>query len=538
MEEKEARQRRDDKPHLDMRKVVVNMSDRTLSKPEESILALGLNFVPVPTSIPDKAIIAETEAAARCLEDEEATKLRSAVQHCLTNPKLPKSNLSKEQMLALKNLEEDKNIVILPADKGNATVVLNKGNYHKKMEDLLEDSSYRSLRSNPTARVEKKVADALKEVENKGCISTNLRKSLLNKYSTPPQLYGLPKIHKKGTPLRPIVSSIDSPTYKLAKHLANILQPLVGTTSSYVKDSEDFVTKLEDTDLQEDDVFVSFDVVSLFTKVPTGEALRVIEELLIKDDTLQGRTTLLPMDIVSLTSLCLKTTYFQFGGQFYEQVEGAAMGSPLSPVVVNIFMQEFEMRMLHTAPLKPSLWLQYVDDTFVTWSHRDKELHNFLKHLNGQHNDIKFTMERETDGSIPFLDVMVERDGDKLTTSVYRKPTHTDRYLHYSSHHHHKVKSGIVDCLNQRAKRICKQGSVLTDELKHVRNALMANGYPRKKPLRSGGGRRGNLFPGEDDPKPGCSCHTSRDSVRRSAEHAGHWVYRLPSAQGPPSEEH
>lgn len=240
------------------------------------------------------------------------------------------------------------------SDKGNAIVVLNKGDYNKKMEDLLEDSSYRSLRSNPTARVEKKVADALKEVENKGCIPTNLRKSLSNKYSTPPQLYGLPKIHKKGTPLRPIVSSIDSPTYKLAKHLANILQPLVGTTSSYVKDSEDFVTKLEGTDLQEDDVFVSFDVVSLFTKVPTGEALRVIEELLIKDDTLQGRTTLLPMDIVSLTSLCLKTTYFQFGGRFYEQVEGAAMGSPLSPVVANIFMQEFEMRTLHKAPLKPS----------------------------------------------------------------------------------------------------------------------------------------------------------------------------------------
>jgi hypothetical protein len=75
---------------------------------------------------------------------------------------------------------------------------------------------------------------------------------------------------------------------------------------------------------------------------------------------------------------------------------------------------------------------------------------------------------------------MVEQDGDKLTTSVYRKPTHTDHYLHYSSHHHHKVKSGIVDCLNQRAKRICKQGSVLTDELKHVHNALTANGYPRK----------------------------------------------------------
>ena len=479
LEEKEAKQGHDSVHRLEMNKVVVNMSDRPLTKPEESILALGLNFIPVPTSIPEKTIIAETEAVARSLEDEDAAKLRSAVQSCLNNPKLPKSNLTKCQMLALQQLEKDKNIVILPADKGNATVVLNKDDYNQKMNDLLKDASYKRLRNNPTTKVEKKVADALKEVENKGGLSTSQRKSLTNKYSTPPQLYGLPKIHKKDTPLRPIVSSIDSPTYKLAKHLANILQPLVGTTSSYVKDSEDFVKKLETTDVQHNDIMVSFDVVSLFTKVPTGDALRVIKDLLAEDDTLRERTILLPADIVSLTGLCLNTTYFHFGGNFYEQVEGAAMGSPLSPVVANIYMQDFESRVLVTALLKPSLWLRYVDDTFVMWNYGDSELQNFLKHLNGQHDDIRFTMEREEDGTIPFLDVHVKRDGDKLTTSVYRKPTHTDRYLNYDSHHHPKVKSGIVDCLSHRAKRICKKGSALSDELKHVHNALMANGYPR-----------------------------------------------------------
>ena len=70
------------------------------------------------------------------------------------------------------------------------------------------------------------------------------------------------------------------------------------------------------------------------------------------------------------------------------------MGSPLSPVVANIYMQDFESWVLGTAPLKPSLWLRYVDDTFVMWNHGDMELQNFLKHLNGQHIDIHFTMER------------------------------------------------------------------------------------------------------------------------------------------------
>ena len=133
----------------------------------------------------------------------------------MTDPKLPKFNTTKGQKLALKKLAEDKEIIILPADKSNATVVLNKVDYNQKMNDLLKDASHKQLKSNPNTKIEKKVTDALKEVENRGGVSNAQRKSLVNNYSTPPQFYGLPKIHKSGTPFRPIVSSINSPTYNL-----------------------------------------------------------------------------------------------------------------------------------------------------------------------------------------------------------------------------------------------------------------------------------------------------------------------------------
>ena len=113
------------------------MSKRSLSSSEESIIALRLNFVPAPTSISEKIIIAETEAVA----DENAAKLRTVVQSCLTNPKLTKSNITKGQMWALEKLGEYKDIAILPADKGNATVVLNKDGYNQNMKDLLKDVS-------------------------------------------------------------------------------------------------------------------------------------------------------------------------------------------------------------------------------------------------------------------------------------------------------------------------------------------------------------------------------------------------------------
>ena len=95
-----------------------------------------------------------------------------------------------------------------------------------------------------------------------------------------PQLYGLPKVHKEGTPLRPIVFTIGSPTYGLAKELSRILCPLAGHTSSFVKNSNHFVQKIQDIPLDELDMMVSFDVCSLFTQVPIDKAMDPISEML------------------------------------------------------------------------------------------------------------------------------------------------------------------------------------------------------------------------------------------------------------------
>ena len=135
-----------------------------------------------------------------------------------------------------------------------------------------------------------------------------------------------------------------------------------------------------------------------------------------------GQPHCLPADIVSLIRLYLTTTYFQFGSVFNEQVEGAAMGTHLSPVVAFIYMQDFVQKALRTAPLKPMLWLPYVDDTFVIWKHDDSTLQSFLEHLNGQCAKSQFTMEKEIKGSISFLDVHMKKDGSNLTTSANRNP--------------------------------------------------------------------------------------------------------------------
>ena len=128
---------------------------------------------------------------------------------------------------------------------------------------------------------------------------------------------------------------------------------------------------------------VSFDVVSLFTRVPVDDALRSIS-ILSKDNPLYECTTIDADDICSLTELCLCTAYFQFEDGFFEQIDGAATGSPLSPIVANLYMETFEKTALTTALAAPRLWTRYVDDTFVVWPHGQDKLEAFHQHLNSQ----------------------------------------------------------------------------------------------------------------------------------------------------------
>ena len=107
------------------------------------------------------------------------------------------------------------------------------------------------------------------------------------------------------------------------------------------------------------------------------------------------------------------------------------------------------------------------------------QVDGFLQHLNNQQPTIRFIMETEKDNNIPFLDTSVIRDSNVLlTTSVYRKPTHTDQYLAYDSHHPQSVKRGIVKCLYDRSKHLITTPSVISKEKKHLSSVLVSNGYP------------------------------------------------------------
>lgn len=152
------------------------------------------------------------------------------------------------------------------------------------------------------------------------------------------------------------------------------------------------------------------------------------------------------------------------------------MGSPLSPIVTNLYMEAFENRALTSAPAQPSLWVRFVDDIFVLWLHDLNTLEKFHSHLNKIHPSIQFTKEMESEDQLNFLDVLVKRQNHRYRTSMYRKATHTNLYTHYTSYHHPSVKTGTIKCLKRRAE-IC-DGTERMKELQHLKGVFQANGYP------------------------------------------------------------
>ncbi|KAL9953291.1 hypothetical protein ACROYT_G040687 [Oculina patagonica] len=370
-----------DTPYVDKTNWVINLSSRSLSDAEIALLWKELNFAVTPTNIPAKEIIASVESAVRQLNTEQADLIRRAINSILQQAEPPEPNITKEMRDGLKSLKEDDSIMILPADKGRASVVLDTDTYRTKTSTLIENGPYQLLKKDPTDR----------------------------------------------------------------------------NSDFAVTNSAHFVSTISSETILDNEIMVSFDVESLFTNVPIDGAVQAALRKLENDPSLADRTTLTPAQIADLLNFVLRSTYFQYNGSIYEQREGAAMGSPVSAVVANLYMDCFEEQAITSSSCKPKIWKRYVDDIFTILDRG--RVYSFLQHLNNKQPSIRFTMETENDCKIAFLDTTVSREPDgRLTTSVYRKPTHTDQYLAYDSHHPQSVKRGIVKCLYDRAKLedLCK----------------------------------------------------------------------------------
>ncbi|XP_044753724.1 uncharacterized protein LOC123313085 [Coccinella septempunctata] len=311
---------------------------------------------------------------------------------------------------------------------------MRKSDYICKTEDFLNSTDFDTTPKDLTPGFLKKVNSTIKQ--NKDILQLfNFRIDwLTSSVPVTPLLYSLPKIHKPGIPVRPIVSFVGTPAHGLSSFLCDVFQRHLDNRSEFsIKNSSELVHQIKDLKFPEGATMVSFDIVNLYPSTPPVEAAELINQLLAFSD--------LSDDVVSslsaLLKVCLEQNIFKFNNRFYIQKNGLSMGSPLAPLLAECFLKYLENKLKDTNLFKKHIlfWRRYVDDIFCIFLGDQSDLDMFLDFINTLHPRITFTVEAQTNGTLPFLDLLLRSRDDKIEFSIYRKPTTTDHVIPFSSNH-------------------------------------------------------------------------------------------------------
>ena len=474
---------------LNSKSTVFNHSNYVLSKREQFLLSLGLdfclpNFKPTFSSFYLPLELLFTRLRSLQLPGD-LPSLQRDIRNLAQNTFFSKSTTNwlpffrKDDCQLLKNLSNNPDIIITRPDKGRGTVLLNKNDYVQKMDEILNDTTKFTKIGNPTFQLifkqEDKINRLLKSFKDENLITESTYQNLYSSGSSYGVLYGLPKIHKENIPLRPILAAYNNPNYQIAKYLVPLLQPYANNQYSLLN-SASLVPDIlpQDVDLY----MVSFDVTSLFTNIPLQATVEIIlNKIFYEDDYLfHGLNR---SNFQKLLEIAVQDTHFLFNNDIYKQVDGVAMGSPLGPIMANAFMCSLEEQMLDDCPLayRPLFYRRYVDDTFALFRSREAA-ENFLQHINSLHPNIRFTIEHEHDNKLAFLDILITRTDQGFTTSVFRKKTFTGQGTNFYSSCASIFRLNSISTLLHRAYTLSSNWQIFHKEIMFLLQYFMNNSYP------------------------------------------------------------
>ena len=401
-----------------------------------------------------------------------------------------KNNLTKVERTALRQLQRNKHLVIKPADKGSAVVIMDRDQYEWEALRQLDNTDHYIKLAKPiyleTISMVKNILDNLLQ---EGYINAKQKKYLIGDDSPRPRrFYLLPKIHKARAnwnssgqipPGRPIVSDCNSETYFTAEYIEYFLNPISQKHASYLKDTYDFIKKVGQLKIPPTAFLFTMDVDSLYTNIETKLGLEAIRKWFLKyPDPRRPEKQLL-----QLLEINLNRNDFEFNSQFYLQIKGTAMGKKFAPSYANIFMADWEESALQTAPLKPLHYYRFLDDVWGVWDHTREQFLEFANHLNTQSRSIKIKHEINNI-EVNFLDTVTYKgskfpETGQLDFKIYFKDTDTHSLLYKTSYHPKHTFKGIVKSQLLRFHRICSDKNNFIKATKTLFSALRNRGYSR-----------------------------------------------------------
>ncbi|XP_061194818.1 uncharacterized protein LOC133202982 [Saccostrea echinata] len=458
---------------------------------DESLVRNKSNFKPPPNR--DKHL----DEFIKCLQSSARNN-----DFCM-NTRI-KDNINRLEREAIKSLASDNSIVIKEADKGGAIVIMDMDHYREMVLDQLMDTNfYKELVSNEDSKTICKIKKLTsKFADNLTVKEVDYLTNFENKSSN---FYGLPKIHKSkeiqdglegknalyiklprptDLKLRPIVAGPACPTHRISNLLDILLKPLCQLVPSYVRDDMDFLGHIPDT-VEINTEMVSFDVTSLYTNIPHTLGLEAIafwidkyrseiNERFSQDFILEG------------LKIVLENNHFVFDSRNFLQIKGTAMGTKVAPTYATLVLGFLEEKLISETDRRFGNqfaqyirfnWKRYLDDCFIFWNRSNEDLQEFHSILNNLHPSIKFTVEK-SGLELPFLDILIIKEGRKIITDLYYKKTDSHQYLVFNSCHPSHVKRNIPFNMARRVCTIVIDETRRNSRLQELKTFLLRQKYP------------------------------------------------------------
>lgn len=401
-----------------------------------------------------------------------------------------KQNLSKAEWAALQQLKNNTDIIIKPADKGGNIVILNRQDYINEGLRQLSDQNYYKELDQPIYKSNiKTLRTLITALYTDNAISHKQLQYLLptEDNTRPRQFYLLPKIHKNRQswpthttpPGRPIVSDVQSESYRISEFLDFFLLPLSITHKSYIKDTYDFVQKINNIEIKPTTILFTADVTSLYTNMDLRHTLNLVKRAFkLHPDPIRP-----DFHLLKLLEFTLYNNDFMFNEKPYLQTRGIPMGKKYAPALANLYMAEYDDLLTSRAGTNIGNYFRFLDDLFGTFDGPPNILLDLFKELNNIIPGITITPTLHT-SHIDFLDTTIYKQTfnniTTLRTTIYFKPTATHQLLHKQSFHPQHTHKGVLKSQIVRFSRICSNRLQFDSATELLFQTIKERGYRRR----------------------------------------------------------
>ena len=321
----------------------------------------------------------------------------------------------------IKRKLSDANAIITKADKGNSTIIIYENDYNSKIQGFITNNNFKQLTHDVTNELQRNMRTAINECNN--IIPKDKRWKYTNLNPATPNIRGLVKIHKHEAPIRPIVNWRTAPAFKLAKLLTMTLQKYIPLPYKFnIKNTVQLIDDLADILYNQKLRLASFDISNMYTNIPTEELIKIIKTA-CQHNNIEDKLT---QNIIKLSKIIINQNYFQFLDKTYIQTEGLATGAPTSSIFSEHYTQFLENSTIYNFLLNYDIkdYFRYVDDILIVYDEEKTNIDTLLECFNNISPKLKFTIEKETEHNITFLDITINREPNKMSIDPQKTYIH------------------------------------------------------------------------------------------------------------------